>query len=511
MPLKSMLAKWAMRKAIGVYVGEQEIVVSQLASTPFGPVEIARCSESYAPDKIEEILKRLLAPLTGRRKRFPIPVAVGLSGPRVFFTTRPIKSSNAESSPQMLLHEVLQSASISVDDMVLDVVKAQPHKRLLASIVSCRKKYLSGLLTAFAGAGVNPNRVEPAACSLLRTAAFRSRAPRRAKTVLRLFLGSEQGLAVLAIANQPFVWRNFTLPPGGEATAILSATRTLQMLSKPCGIDVAADAVLLHGRIDLRSTLDLGSLKDEIGIPVIWHDTASLEGPNFAFGLALGCLGQGPESFDLARSLRPRRSLWELFPWAEMAVQAALLVCMALFLTDRSANAEHSYRAMRIKIAQHAWMESVTESELEKEKKDLQQKVEAIRRFLASRILWTSYSHDIPTRLPPNATMNGFEGICDLEVSGKKKDTGLKTKKSFLIHIAAPVAKDGSMPKDIDHFLGSLREHPLLKKDFPIVELVDLKWHQPFQGAKPIAYCSVICLPKIAPASPPPAAAEPKH
>lgn len=510
MPLKSMLAKFAFRKAIGVYIGEQEIAVSQLASTPVGPVEIARCSETYSADQLEEVLKRLLTPLLGRRRRFPIPVAVGLSGQRVLFTTRPLKSSNAESSPQMLLHEVLQSASISVDDMVLDVVKAQPHKRPLASIVSCRKKYLAGLLTAIAAAGVNPNRVEPAACALLRTAVFEHRAPRRAKTVVRLFLGGEQGLAVLAIANLPFVWRYFNLPRGDEATAILSATRTLQTLSKPCGIDAAVDAVLIHGRGDLRTTVELDTLKDDIGIAVTWHDTPSLDGSYLAHGLALGCLTPGADSFDLARSLKPRRSLWELFPWAEMAVQAALLGCMGLFLTDRSANVDHSYRALKIKIAEHGWMESVPDSDLEKEKKELEQKVEAIRKFMASRILWTSYAHDIPTRLPPNATMNGFEGICDLEISGKKKDSGMKQKKSFLLHIAAPIAKDGSMPKDIDDFLNSLREHPLLKKDFPLVELVDLKWYQPYQGAKPTAFCSVICLPKVAPAAQP-AAAEETH
>ena len=44
--------------------------------------------------------------------------------------------------------------------------------------------------------------------------------------------------------------------------------------------------------------------------------------------------------------------------------------------------------------------------------------------------------------------------------------------------------------------LDSLRENELLKHDFPLVELADIKWFQPFIGAKPTAFFTVVCLPK---------------
>ena len=63
--------------------------------------------------------------------------------------------------------------------MALDVIKAAPDKRQVASIVSCRKKYLSGLLSALESCGVRPFRAEPHPCALLRYASQRYRAPRK--------------------------------------------------------------------------------------------------------------------------------------------------------------------------------------------------------------------------------------------------------------------------------------------------------------------------------------------
>ncbi len=496
MPLKSLLAKIAVRKAIGVYVSDKEVVISKVVATSLGPVEVTSLRESYTADQLGNVLNRLLTPLQSRWKRFPLNVAVGLSGQRVFYSTRPVKSTNAEASPEMLLHEVLQSASISVDDMALDVVKSKPDKRPVASIVSCRRKYLSGLLTAFGTAGVNPFRAEPAPIALLRVAALRNRNPRKAKTVLRMFLRADQGLAVLSVGNVPFVWRYFSLPVGNEATAILSVTRTLQTLSKPCGHESPIDIIIVHGRPDLRETIESEQLQDGLGIATTWMEGPALDESTVAFGLALGCLTEGTESFDLARSLRPRRSLWELFPWGEVALQTALIICMGLFLANRSGHLDKAYSVVSQSIGEHVWLHSLDEQDLEKEKKDLQAKVDAVRKFLSTRIVWTAYARDIPGRMPKQTTINGIEGLCDLEVSGKKKDGGIKQKKSFVLRLSSPMTKEGKMPKEIDDFMNSLREHPLLKRDFPTVELREVVRFQPFVNSPPTASFTVICMPK---------------
>lgn len=495
--MKALLAKLSRRRAIGLYIGEHEVAVSHVASTPLGPVTLAHRAESYAPDQLAAVIERLLAPLVDRRNRHRLPIAVGLPAMRVFFSTRPIKTTNTEASPQVLLHEVLQSPSLSIDDMVVDLIKTVVGKRQLASIVSCRRKYLTGVLAALDECGVRPVRAEPAPFALLRAAMQQHRAPRKARTVLRILLGEAQGMAVLAEANLPIVWRSFDLPRGDEASAILSAVRCVQTLSKPCGIDSALDAVMVHGRGDLRAQQDLPAFFQQMGVLTLWVDEPSLDNSAVAFGLALGGRDQKSHVFDLAKTLKPRPSLWEIFPWGELALEGSLLACMGFLLTSHSWNVDESYRAVQAANLRYEWLASTQEPQLQKEKKELGQKVEAMHKFLATRILWSSYTHDIPARLPADASLSSLQGDSELELIGKKKGGGKKLMKSLILKGIAPIPKGGSMPLAIDGFIDSLRGHPLLKRDFPLVELADIAWFQPPVGGRPFARFTVVCLPKV--------------
>ena len=46
--MKSLLAKMSMRRFVGLYLGEHEVAVSEVAVTPLGPVEIASRTEPCA-------------------------------------------------------------------------------------------------------------------------------------------------------------------------------------------------------------------------------------------------------------------------------------------------------------------------------------------------------------------------------------------------------------------------------------------------------------------------------
>jgi hypothetical protein len=496
--VKTLLAKIGSPKAIGLYVAEQEVTVSQVAATPLGPVETARHIERYEPAQLKTVLERLLLPLTGRHRRIRVPVTLGLPAMRVFFSTRPIQTSSSDPSPHVLLHEALQSSRISTDDMAVDLIKSKPGRRAVASIVACQKKYLTGLVDSLREFGVRLMRVEPAPCALLRAAAQRHHAPRSAKVVLRVFLGPKHGLAVQAAGSLPFVWRSFQLPCGDEASALLSTCRSLQSLNKVCGIDSPLDAVMIHGRPDLRTLLDFEWLQQQIGTRTDWFDDPGLDNSAIALGLAIGCLNPDERAFDLAKTSKPKTHVWELIPWGELAVQASMLLGLGLFLNERWTNLDRGFRAIRAQIAQHDWSASLPEQELEKEKADLQQKVAAIRKFVNSRVVWTAYAREIPERLPANTALTSFHGTSDLGSVGDKQDSKAKAKKLLVLKGAATVPSDGSTSTEIDQFLESLRGHPMLKRDFPIVELADLKQARAAGQSGQLASFSVICQPRAA-------------
>jgi hypothetical protein len=492
--MKDLLARFTLGREIGLVIDEHEIAVSQIATTIFGAIELSKGSAPYEPDQLGATIERLIKPMLPEKKLARVHIAVGLPMLRVFFSTRPIQSDNRDASPEVLLHEVLQSPTINIDEMHVDLIKTQPGRRPLASIVSCRKKYLAGILAALEASGLQPMRAEPNPCALLRAAVHRHRTPQKAGTVVRVFLGEGRALAVLTACVTPLLWRSFDLTAGSEQKAISSAIASVQILGKYCGAETECDVVMIHGRPDLGSFADLALGEFSPGVRVIRHPGPDLDNAAVAFGLALGC-NPGVEAFNLARSLKPRVSLLEVFPLGETIAHVAILL-ISLFFLSRHLHAEQAaHRAVEAETQKHVWAAMLDSGKLDREKKELEQKVEAIRTFLATRIVWSDYTHGVASMLSPEVKVVSFAGQGELQITSKKKDAAAKPKKSFILRLSSPIAKGGAIPVEVDRFLEALRRDPLLLRDFPDVELGDLKWMQPTPNDPPMATFTVVCMP----------------
>jgi hypothetical protein len=83
--MRSLFSRIAIRTAVGLYLGEHDVVVSKVAATPSGPVVVASSSERCTPEDLPGVIERLLIPLVGPKRR--VPVAVGLANSRIFFGT----------------------------------------------------------------------------------------------------------------------------------------------------------------------------------------------------------------------------------------------------------------------------------------------------------------------------------------------------------------------------------------------------------------------------------------
>jgi hypothetical protein len=503
--VKPSLLHRMIRKEIGLAIDEREIALSQVAMTTTGWVEVLKDRTTYEPDGLAQALEKLLSSRYTREELERAKVVVGLPALRVFFSTRPIQVENLQASPEALLHEVFQSPTLSVDDMVVDLIKSKPGLRPLASIVACRKKYLAGVLAALAASGVVPSRVEPSPCALLREAARRHHPPKKSRAYIRVFLGSGHGLAILMAAPElPLLWRPFSLPDGGEAGAILATVGSMRIMGSYCGLDAEMDAVLIHGRADLLDLAEVGASPAMAGIRVNRHDEPALDVAAVVSGLLLS-ERPGVEPFNLVKSLARRTSFLDLFPWGQALVQAAVLFGATFWLLGQFRG--HAAEAVKVKseVDKYAWAAKVSPQKLAEEKKVLEQQVDAIRAFGETRITWTEFTRDIASKLPNDLALNSFTGQYDLEFSGTKANT--KPKRFLTLGLNAPISRTGAMPREIDAFLRILRADRLLKRDFPDVELADLRWTQTV-GKPATANFSVVCQPsKAGPSPTPPAAA----
>ena len=496
--MNATLARVVHRTEIGLSIGEREVAACMMAITPLRRTEVVRAVVPYEPDGLVAAVKEAFAACSKRGDIAGARVTIGLSSLRLFFSTRSILAKNLDASPLTLLHELIQSSTLVVDDMAVDLIKPREAGQTLASIVSCRKKYLFAVLSALESCGVVPVRAEPSACALVRLASKRHKPPRKAPTLMRVFLGTTQGLAVLLTKSDlPLSWRPFELPEGGESAAILAAIASLRVIGRHCGLQSDLGALMIHGRPDLAEIGTLMASPSLSGWHFQRHESPSLDEGDAALGLT-SIPNPGVESFNLIRSLVGRAKFLEIFPWGQAILLVGLLVTASAFLQHRLANHRSAEAAIRTEDSKYGWAKTLPIETLRAEKKDLEERIESTRSFLATRILWTSYARALAGRLTPELSLVSIQGIFEIDSPGSK----FRPKRSLVIRLNTPIPRTGTMPPEIDAFLRNLREAPLLKKDFPGVDLADLRWTQNSSQAANATF-SVVCLPvKTAPPKP---------
>jgi hypothetical protein len=460
--MKSLLAKMSMRRFVGLYLGEHEVAVSEVAVTPLGPVEIASRTEPCPQNDLLNVIERMLQSLQGRKQR-RLQVAIGLPNSRVFFGTRPLRSG-AEASPEAVMQKLLCSPNVTTDDLTIDMVKSSINKSPVATVTACRKKYMAAILAVLQRCGAQACRTEPAPCALVRAAAKQYRPPRRAKTLLRIFLGASEGVAVLTVDGLPMAWRCFALPSFSEGMSVLSAARTLMSQSRYYEMETPLEYAIVHGRADLHDRLQKEGLSSEIGTRTIWREGPALSPETMALGLALGCVDQTDAGFDLSRLMKPKASLRDIFPWGELACECVLIVLMGLCLLHRNEQVRRACTAAQMRCDGNKILASADVAKLEAEKKSLTKKLESLHQFLDSRLIWTDYVHDAMQRFPPSIQLMTLRGDSALQIPGPGKRT-------LQLGASVNLLPRGAVPPAVFQIVAALRNDPLMKQNFSKIEL----------------------------------------
>ena len=138
-------------------------------------------------------------------------------------------------------------------------------------------------------------------------------------------------------------------------------------------------------------------------------------------------------------------------------------------------------------------VEIVSVSDIDKERKTLSAEVTAVEKFLSTRIIWSDYLRDLPSRLPPNAYLSSVWGFAEFKGTGSKSRQ-VRTSRSLTMRGVTQFADRESAPVEVDAFLNSLRNVEILRRDFPLVTLAEIKWRR--EGGKDTALFTIIALPK---------------
>ena len=195
---------------------------------------------------------------------------------------------------------------------------------------------------------------------------------------------------------------------------------------------------------------------------------------------------------DLAKALkRPPRFL-DIFPYRDAAIAVVTFMIMFFVMFSAKQSLARDYQVIHAKNQSVSWAKSMGLRVLHKEKQDRLGEVNAITKFLKTRIVWSNYLKELPALVPKGSVMQGFRAEAEY-VSGKKKG-GKKSKRNLVLRGMAPFSKEGLVPPEISNFLENIRNAEVFKKEFPVSELVSIIWRK--EDGRNVAMYSVLCLEK---------------
>lgn len=485
------------RRVVGVHVGAERITATEMASTVRGPRVLNRYHAEVGQAGHGAALKELLVENFTPRQRRRMSVCLGIAAEQTFFATRPFHQQHLEnpSLDDLLVASgaasVWESSQTVATYVKLDKLKATGGP--VYCVAAVRRELAESLFSAINEAGVQDFRLEPSPWSLLHAADRQGHPSKRWKVSVRVLPQEGGGLAILAAQGQPLLWRRFSFSTAQAARrTVASAVRAILIhAATSLGIHkVNGIAVHTGGSGDMAK-----HLSHDLGMAAIAVKGDGATDNLRSHGLALSAKHQKAKRFDLFQSLRPPPSIRDIFPW-KLAVFVLLMAgCMALMMYDK-------YAALAAKSAQckqanaastHKWAFGKSTGAIKKERKRLMANVGAVHQFLTTRVVWSNYLRDLPTRLPPNACLSNIWGACELKDMSAKKQ---KRRASKLLTLRGLTRFDdrAAAPKEIDVFLTELQNMELLQQDFPQVQLVEIKWRR--DGKNDVALFTVVALPK---------------
>jgi hypothetical protein len=497
--MKALLTRCGLRRSIGVVIEDRRIAVCILAATPLGHRHVHSAVRDCDGEPPQAVLEGLLRPWIkrGRRRTDPLGpwVQVGMPESQVFQAVVPITSANRNSPPQGYFLEAVQATNLRAEERMIDLVKLELNKRPLACVAAAARNAIDPFFEMMTELGTRIGLVEPTPASLCRAGAFHCKAPHNSKLVVRFVLGREHAIGVMAAGAQPLFWHGFDLPRGDETGAILAGYSTLWMFGRHARISLPVDTVVVHGRSDIALTQDKDAFHKRTGARLLRAGKPDYDLAAMALGLALANPLAEEMGHDLGRCLTPSVCIRDIFPWAQLAFHGALLLAVSLFLLGISAEVNARLKSLRAQMQKVPWLKDQDQAKLDAERKFLEQQSKAIEAFRGTRVDWSVPLRRIAATAPENTIITALAG--DAEIQSTSKGAQPRSKKQLILNFVTPMPENGSMPREIDAFVGSVRALPALRRHFPLIEVSGLRADQAKRGSRPYASYSIICLPKV--------------
>ncbi len=452
--------------AIGVLFGAGRLDGCRAMKTLFGSVRYRRASVEIIDGDLDAALAELLKDLGAGQS--PLPIAAAIPTNECYFATRPIAAGAAAASPRVLLRESLRSSSARLDQLAIDVIHWQPDRRMVAGICAAPVQRVEAIRAAVAKSKHSLQRLEPGAACLIAVSPEREGRERRSSLTTRVLLGDSSLLAVMSRGAKPIHWQSLPLPPGDEATGIVSAIRSLETAANACGLDRTPDHVVIHGRSELQSLTDQTWLNNSLDGALRWVESPTLKGADVAQALADRLMADEDEGFDLVRQHRDPLQLRRIVPYKEIVAYVCVACVLAMVLWMRL----NSIRAQSTALVSNAPPMVADGTNPRPEKERLAARASAVSQFLDKRVRWSGMLGQITQTLPEGMRLTGIRGSAPLPKRSKGQTKSFPA--TLVLQAECKLDPDGSMPSSLDNLAVSLHSLDTVSPHFDSVELSDV-------------------------------------
>jgi len=485
-----ILTKLCLGRAIGVYFSGEHVSITDVGITIKGLTTLNQQSFEVADGSLAGTLQEYVKNHGGRN----VPVCLGLKPEQTFFITAGEEYGQQEQVRDKLLeragfHSAEERTGVVADYFKLHKVKS--HTGQLWSIGVCRKKLAGELYSAIAQAGFKDCLLKPTPWSM---SLLSSKLPEKCKgwkVLVQVFLNETGGLAVLVVEKNPVCWKRFGSQPE-SVEKMVSAIRGIFIQSAVTFNRPMIDGIVLYGANAEQLSQ---KLLDDLGIEVVVADGPGFTDSYCSYSLAMSAKAKDSDQFDMFRELRPKPGIMKTFPWKIAAAIVFAAFCMAFTMWQKTSELARNCSSLKRQNSTYKWAVSKRTKVISKERQDLLAETEAVQKFISTRVIWSDYLRDLPTRLPPNVSLSNIWAMCEYRESGKEEAGGRKkTSRSLSLRGMTLFEKGKASPKEIESFLDSLRKVELLKRDFPQVQLSEIKWRR--EGRSEVAAFTVLALSK---------------
>lgn len=454
------------KQAVGILFGRTQLHGCLATTTVMGSVRYEFASVNIGQD-LTQAIDTLMANLNVADVTIGIAGAIPTS--ECYFATRPINSGGSSATPRTLLRESLRSSSAKLDQLAIDVLNWQAHRRPLAGIVAAPLERIEQIRLAAEQSGRLLQRLEPAANALISAAVESERHERRDRLVTRIFLGESSVLAVLSKGSRAIHWQSIPLPQGDEGAGIVSVFRSVEAAYQACGLDRPSESATIYGRKELEAVIDSEWLMSSLPSDSRWVKHPSMTTQDIARACADAYLSGDEDEFDFVRGHRAPVKLHRVVPYKEITVYLLAACFLGFVLHSRLKRVEGEHLAL-----QSSAPKMMIGGENPRPERDrLNARATAVSQFMDQRIQWSPILGDITNSLPPGMRLTSVAGSSVM--AQKRKRAVKRSPVSLTLNAECLLDDQGQLPSSVSTLAESLGQLECVAEAFDSVEVSDIR------------------------------------